>query len=166
MGQTSQEFKALRESKTFIHHLDATPAEIIPLLCPVREYEWIEGWQCRLIFSQSGVNETGCVFTTEFPEKGPGIWITTRHEPQAGAVEFAVFYPGCLLEKLEILVSPAPDGGSDVRWQRAFTGLSQAGNRLISDTILPGFRAQHQRLEKALAHFLAFGEMLKLSQAD
>ena len=24
--------------------------EIFPLLCPVREFEWVPGWQCEIIF--------------------------------------------------------------------------------------------------------------------
>jgi hypothetical protein len=33
--------------------LEANPNAVFPLLCPVREYEWIESWKCDLIYSDS-----------------------------------------------------------------------------------------------------------------
>jgi len=47
------------------HHeeIGATPEKIFPLLCPAAEYDWIENWDCELVFSRSGVNEEGCIFT-------------------------------------------------------------------------------------------------------
>ena len=50
-------------------HFDvpATPDRVFPLLCPVREYEWIPGWECDVLHSVSGVAEEDCVFRTRFP---------------------------------------------------------------------------------------------------
>lgn len=59
----------------------APPDAVFPLLCPVREYEWIDGWSCQLIFSDSGFVEDGCVFTTRLTGEGPTVWVTTRHDP-------------------------------------------------------------------------------------
>ena len=36
------DFKAERVVKSYTMHLGAPPAEVFPLLCPVRETEWIE----------------------------------------------------------------------------------------------------------------------------
>ena len=50
-------FKPIREIKSYTMKIDALPATIFPLLCPVREYEWIEPWSCDMVFSESGVAE-------------------------------------------------------------------------------------------------------------
>ena len=43
--------------------LSGSPEQVFPLLCPTREYDWIETWQCELIYSDSGFAEPGCIFT-------------------------------------------------------------------------------------------------------
>jgi hypothetical protein len=38
-------FTAKRVTHTYTQKLDATPERVFPLLCPVREAEWADGWQ-------------------------------------------------------------------------------------------------------------------------
>ena len=33
-----------RITRAYDQHLAAEPARVFPLLCPVRELDWIEGW--------------------------------------------------------------------------------------------------------------------------
>ena len=47
--------------------LKGTPDDIFPLLCPVREYEWLETWQCEMIYTKSGFTELDCIFKTSLP---------------------------------------------------------------------------------------------------
>jgi len=51
--------------------LHGKPEVLFPLLCPVREYEWIEPWKCDMIYSDSGFAEQDCIFQTDFPHDGP-----------------------------------------------------------------------------------------------
>jgi hypothetical protein len=62
-------FKAERVVKKYTMNLSAEPAVVFPLLCPVREYEWIEPWSCDMVFSASGVAENNAVFMTDFPPR-------------------------------------------------------------------------------------------------
>lgn len=43
------EFIAERIVKSYTMHLCAPPADVFPLLCPVREYEWIEPRSCDMV---------------------------------------------------------------------------------------------------------------------
>ena len=45
------QFSARQIAKSFTHRIDAEPDKVFPLLCPVREYDWIKGWECRMIHS-------------------------------------------------------------------------------------------------------------------
>ena len=45
---------------------------MFPLLCPVREYDYLPQWQCRIIRLDSGLIEEGGVFTTE---DGSDDWV-------------------------------------------------------------------------------------------
>ena len=59
-----------------VHHvakIGAPVEKVFPLLCPVREYEWIDGWSCRLVHSESGFAEKGAIFTTGFRAEGFSI---------------------------------------------------------------------------------------------
>jgi hypothetical protein len=114
--------------------LSYQPQEIYPLLCPVREYEWIETWNCDMIRSQSGVNEKGCIFRTNFPGLGgPEIWVTSVFEP-AERLEFVKTSP-CVASILQITLSPE-NNGTHLTWTQTMTALNEDGNR-ISKTTTP-----------------------------
>ena len=44
-------FTARRIIHTYRQTIDATPEKVFPLLCPVREAEWLDGWQYAMIYS-------------------------------------------------------------------------------------------------------------------
>jgi len=60
-------FTAMNIKSRFVQQFQAPPGKVFPLLCPLREYEWIEGWQCEMLHSDSGIAEKNCVFRTRFP---------------------------------------------------------------------------------------------------
>ncbi len=64
--------------RTYTQHLVAPPSRVFPLLCPVREADWLEGWDPPLVLSNSGVAERDCVFLTD-ASPGHAIWYVTRH---------------------------------------------------------------------------------------
>ena len=74
-GSIMNSFKACRVAHEYTQTNPASPEKVFPLLCPVREADWIPGWRYKLIYSESGVAELGCIFTTEHPVVE---WITIR----------------------------------------------------------------------------------------
>lgn len=75
--------------------------QIFELCCPVREEEWIDGWDSNvyeLLHSRSGINEKNCVFRERlskpmfFGEPGPTTWVTTVHDPDRFALEFLLLF--------------------------------------------------------------------------
>ena len=97
----SSEFKASRITREFSHQVQAPPEQVFPLLCPVREHDWIPYWECQLVYSASGKAEDGCVFCTDLPDHGRAIWTVSRYEPPR-RIQFVVTYPASHVEKLEI----------------------------------------------------------------
>lgn len=53
-----------------------TPQKIFPLLCPVRETEWIAEWSPLKVISNSGLMELECIFTEADGEQ-TAIWLVT-----------------------------------------------------------------------------------------
>jgi hypothetical protein len=101
----------VREYTQSIH---GTPEEVFPLLCPVREGEWLEGWSehCRLVQSVTGVAEPGCVFITVHPGEPETVWMVTRHVPAEGIVEFCHVQAGVEAVSIEIAVTGAQSPSS------------------------------------------------------
>ncbi len=48
-----------RITRSYTQSLVAPPEKVMPLLCPVMEAEWIDGWDPVLVLSDSGVVEPG-----------------------------------------------------------------------------------------------------------
>ncbi|MFT3847307.1 MAG: hypothetical protein QM739_01105 [Propionivibrio sp.] len=153
----------MRQSRKIVSHVmqfAAAPGEVFPLLCPVREYEWIEGWQCEMIHSASGVAEAGAVFRTSFAQDGPpDTWVISRYEPPR-AIEFvrvnawrAVHYA--------IHLEGEAAGHSRWRWTQTLTGLGSEGDALVAAVDAAAFAQKIAALETRLAHFLATGTMLR-----
>lgn len=64
---------------------------VFPLLCPVREAEWLDGWRYTMIYSQSGLVEEGAVFRTPHEGEPDTVWVVTHHDPVHRRVEFTRF---------------------------------------------------------------------------
>ena len=136
---------------------------IWPLLCPVREYDWIEDWRCRMIRSASGVNELGCVFTTRRAEDGgdaagDDVWVTSRFEP-FGRLEF-VRVNRLRAVRFEIAIEPDGDG-TMLTWTQHLTSLRPDGDAVVAAMTRERFAARIARLEQMLDHYLRTGTMLR-----
>ena len=75
-------FKAVRVSHEYTQTNEAPPDKVFPLLCPVREADWVPGWKYNLIYSESGVAEDGCVFSTPNDGGPDTTWMVTRYDPR------------------------------------------------------------------------------------
>ena len=155
-----EDFVARRVVKHYLHRVGAGPETVFPLLCPVREYEWIKGWKCSMVYSESGVAENNCIFTTDFPDRGQGTWVVTRYEPEAFRVEYTIFHSDRFMEKIDLSLVENGDGTTSVHWTRTFTGLSPEGNEFIEHYSADHLDERMEGLGKSLDHFCKTGEML------
>jgi len=144
--------------------LDAPPERVFPLLCPVREYDWIEDWQCEVLYSVSGVAEDGCIFRTHFPSDGPMTWIVTRYEPPR-RIEFACFVAGSHTMRLKLELQPQ-NAGTALTWIREFTATDPAGNGCVENHTDADHRRMMSRLDRMLKHYLRSGTMLHLAAEE
>ena len=152
--------EAKRAVMTGTMRLKGSRGEVFPLLCPTREYDWIEGWGCDLIYSESGFAEDGCVFMTDFPGYPEReTWVVSRYEPMK-AIEFVKVVPGVKTTKFEILLSDGDGGTTEALWRQTVTGLSETGNQWIEDHFEREFRQRVSVLETMLNHYLSTGEKL------
>lgn len=147
------EFKGRRATTVYTGHLSFPPDAVFPLLCPVREYEWLDGWRCDMIYSDSGVAEDNCIFKTA--HAGGTFWSVSRYEPPR-RIEFVTFAPNAAITRLKLSLTPVA-GGTDLQWTRIFTGISELGNQSVG-TWKTEVDAQ---LTRKLEHYLKTGTMLR-----
>jgi hypothetical protein len=150
-----QIIKPNRATHTYRQSLHAPPAAVFPLLCPVRETEWADGWLPDLVISCSGVAEPDCVFIT--PDKaGKAIWYITRHEPERWIVEMLKILPGVTACRLTVQLSENGDGCfADVTYSH--TSIGPAGDDFVAKFTADYYRKFMQDWENELNHFLKMG---------
>jgi hypothetical protein len=130
--------------------LPAPPSRVLPLLCPVREAEWLPGWSAELLHSVSGVAEPGCVFRTRDHDGRERVWVITRHDPQAGVVTFAQFLAGLAVIRLEIALSAEGQDTLAV-WTYAVAALEPGHAEFFAAYGEAPFQARMRHLETCLA---------------
>jgi hypothetical protein len=148
-----------RVARSYVQRLIAAPAQVFPLLCPVRETEWIEGWDPRVVYSLSGVAEPDCVFQTA-AGNGDVLWYVTRHDPTAGEIEMIRISPGVTACRLNILLRPAP-GGSEARIRYMHTSIGPEGDAFVEAFTEAHFRKFMRQWETRLNYYLANVRMLR-----
>lgn len=164
LGRMAPDFTAKRVVRKYVQRIQAPPERVFPLLCPVREYDWIESWKCEVLYSNTGIAEKNCVFRTDQSVDGPeDTWVVSTYEPPV-RIEF-VRFNGLTVIAYLIVLKQEPDGSTSVSNEQVLTGLSPAGNRSIdaqnNERFVLGLRAG----EVMLNHFLTTGTRLPFSEA-
>ncbi len=154
-------FDAKRVSHEYTQTNDAPPEKVFPLLCPVREADWLPGWKYTLIYSESGVAEAGCVFSTPNDAGPETIWMTTHYNPAAFTIAYAWVQPGMIATQLRISLSPAPGNKTRAHIHFLYTGLSPAGNAVLDRYTTEWFRSKMRNWETAINYFLRNGTLIQ-----
>ncbi len=154
------DFRGARVVHQFTQTNQAPPDKIFPLLCPVREADWVPGWQYRLIYSQSGVAELGCVFATPNEDGSESTWLCTDYDPVHLRIAYAWITSGLVACQIQIQLEPGPGGTTRAHIGYTYTGLSPAGNQEVERFTSDRFRAKMEGWEKAINHYLATGKVM------
>lgn len=133
--------------------LDASPGRIFPLLCPVREAEWLPGWQAKVLHSSSGFAELGCVFLTKDEDGRERVWIISRHDPLTGALQFVQFMAGLCVIRLDVQLE-AVDQGTKAEWTYSVSALEPGHKDFFALYDDQHFQVRMGRLEQLLNEFL------------
>jgi len=142
-------------------HISATPDRIFPLLCPVREYEWIETWKCEMIYSKSGFAELGCIFKTRHAgDDADDYWTVVKYEP-GREIEFVVTSNLRIMLYRFVLI-PEGNDRTKIFVEQVATALDEKSESRIEDT---GFTLHMKILEIMLEHFAVTGKMIPNEEA-
>jgi hypothetical protein len=157
----SADFTAKRITRTYRQIIHASPDDVFPLLCPVREAEWLDGWRYTMLFSRSGLAEEGAVFSTPGDGEVDTVWIVTRQDAVERVVEFTRFTPGSRVCVLRIGVTRGSRGQSAVDIAYTYTSIAEPGNAFIDRFTADSFRQAVTFWEASMNHWLKTGGRLR-----
>ena len=119
----NQSFKAKHVTRSYEQTIHADQDRVFDLLCPVREAEWLDGWDYTLLHSQSGLAEEGCVFLSHQEGENDTIWMITRRDIQNREIEFVRATPESRIARLTISVKAEAANLSTVKITYVITAL-------------------------------------------
>ena len=154
------EFHGVRVIHEYTQTNLAAPEKVFPLLCPVREADWVPGWEYRMIYSESGVAELGCVFTTPNENGIDTVWVVTEYDRSAFRIAFAWVWPGLVAAQIRVSLRGKLQGTTEADIRYSYTGLSSEGNREVARYDVSWFRNKMRSWEKAINHYLTTGSLI------
>lgn len=152
-----------RKSFCYTQFLPAPPENVFPLLCPVLEYDWIDIWECEMMYTDSGVAELDCLFRTNIPHRGEEIWMVVRYAPYQ-LIEFARF-SATHTTRYTITVAPV-EGGCEITWAQVLTALHEGGDKIVAQETDTGYTILMRTLCLLLEHYLRHGEKRPFAAAQ
>ncbi len=149
----------LRVEAVITREIGAPPERIFPLACPVEELRWIPDWEYELVYSQSGVNEMGCIFIENksgphlFEKPGPTTWTTLVHDPDKNHILFHLNLDGKAIIRFDILIHVVGQDISRVDLKMVFTALDQETQVMSKESIREKLGLILTMLAEALKHY-------------
>lgn len=143
-----------RVQRTYVQRIEAAPEKVFPLLCPVREAEWVKGWDPSLVFTRSGYAEPDCVFLTG-DEESTVYWVMTEVDRENFRLEMVKVTPGETVGKISIALEKAGENATNAHVTYMYTALSEAGEQFIQGYTEEFYTEFMHYWEKSLNKFLA-----------
>jgi hypothetical protein len=143
----------VRVERRYTQKLHGRPDDVFPLLCPVREQEWVEGWNPLVVYSLSGFAENNCIFTTG-DEKPDSIWVITEFDSERHKLSIVKVTPGMTVAQISISLSQDAAGHTNADVVYLYTAISPDGEQFVNNYSEEFFEKFMQYSEQALNSFL------------
>ena len=164
MPQTiSPSFQAKHITRSYEQTINADPSKVFDLLCPVKEAQWLDGWDYTLLHSESGLAEEGCVFLSRQEGEKDTIWMITKRDVQNREIEFVRATPESRIARLTIAVDEKAANVSKVKITYVITALCEEGNIFLEAFTEENFEAAMKFWEGSMNYYLETGKKLTRS---
>lgn len=136
---SKNQFKRVIKKHTIV--LQASKEKVFPLLCPVRESEWLPGFSSKTIYSDSGISEQDGVFLTHEDKPDEAVWIIPVYE-QNSFIEMIYFQSKIKVVGLKFQLNDLHDNKTSLQVEYTYTSLSDEGNRQLDAITDDSFKNQ------------------------
>lgn len=140
-------------TRTGSFEVNFSKEKIFPLLCPKMEEKWIPNWECQVVYSSNGYNETGAVFKTEKAFGTALTWYTNTYDQAKGIVEFTNFSED-LIFNFHIQVHPLSEKKCRLDFMHTFRALNEKGMALMDGYKSENFQDRLYGLGKLMTIYL------------
>ncbi len=151
----------IQATRTFKQINIADPDKVFPLLCPVREKEWLDGWEYKMIYSKSGLIEKGCVFTTPHHGEKETIWNVSHYDKANYEIIFVRLTPEENVVKISIKLNKLKENCTEANIEYQYTALNEKQLVYLNNEQEADFEDSMKWWEKAINYFLKNGKMLE-----
>ena len=159
-------FKAKRVTRRYVQTIHAQASVVHSLICPVKEAEWLDGWDYHMIFSRSGCAEQGCVFTSRSAGEKDTIWLIAKRDDAACETQFARITPDSRVAEVTVRIQDSGPQACRVHITYTVTALTEAGNRFIENFTEQNFARDMKFWEATMNHYLKTGKALPLPEPE
>ncbi len=140
--------------------LEGTKEEIFPFLCPVREKEWLQDWEYKMIYSESGYAEKGCIFETN-NNYGCYRWIITKHDKDNNQIQFIKMKENYIIVIIDIYLEEKSKKLTYCNIEYTFISLSdEASVTIYKENTEEAFNKHMKKWEDSLNYYLKHAKML------
>lgn len=143
------------------HVYNADPKRVFPLLCPVYETDYIDGWEFEMIYTNSGFVELGCVFTTPYKGDEKTVWTVSLHNPKNFIIEFIRVTPNLESVTISIVLNWLGSTQTEALIRYVHTPLTKEQEEYLTSEYEAVFNEDITYWEAALNHYLGTGKLLK-----
>jgi hypothetical protein len=158
--KTMEPFTSKKITLGFKQINNAPPEMVFPLLCPVREKDWLDGWDYKMIYSKSGLIEDGCVFSTPHHGEKETVWLVTKYYPKDFEVAFVRVTPGESVVRISINLERVDKDTTHAFIKYEYTSLNPEQTKYQEDGLERDFQVSMLWWEKAINYYLKNGKML------
>jgi hypothetical protein len=167
--------RSFQSKRIVSHHVEkikASPERIFPLLCPIQEYKWIDGWQCEMVYSDGGAIENNCIFKEEktspilFDLSTPTYWMTSLYNPEMYCIQFVLLTGTMAFAKIDVEVQGLGEALSSVTWTFTITSLNDEANKIIGAATEQKTKLLLSILGQSLKRYCETGKLFRLNRAN
>lgn len=149
-------FVSMRDVREVSGKIESSKDVIFPLLCSVREADWLPGSSHKLVYSESNYAENYYIFQSDYFGFGLETWVRYDHKANE-----SLSYIRCsenLVIKFSIDLEEISENLTNMKINLMFTSLTEEGNKMILG--LPKELPLDSVLE-ALNYYIVHGEQIK-----
>jgi len=137
----------------FRQTLFSRPENIFPLLCPVMETKWVDGWDPKVVFTKSGFAEQDCIFINA----DNSVWVISKYDPEDYFVEFIKLVPETVVGKFAIRLISQKENITFAEIRYSYTAIGPGGKKFLEQFTTEQFTDFMQTWESELNYYLQHG---------
>ena len=152
--------KGERITRNYKMKIPSTPQIIFPLLCPEKEYLWLNDWKCTMVYSETGYAEGDAIFyqNSGFPFYKRLNWYVIDYSPN-DKIEFLIVINKVGAIKFSIDIQPFDKNNTGLTWTFLLTSHGWFGSTIFKkEFALERFNEDISSREKDLIYWIKNNE--------